>query len=245
MWHALHTGLLAAIVASGVQAASLNACYERWEPYAYQSGSKHGGAAIETVNLVMSRLGHTVRYQEVPFNRCVYLLSNAKVEMGLFITEEPGHPFVYSQVPLAFWLLAAVVHRDSKITHFEGLQTFKGARVATVRGYRYTLPELEQMQQDEATDAVSSLRKLDAKRVDVMFEDYLWSTMTANRRALNVRALLPLVKVSPEVTGFHDEQLELRNAFDSVLRELIKSGEVDAIYRRHFDHSYREISTMR
>lgn len=228
------------------QPATLRACYERWQPYAYMESGHATGAAVEAIEPVFAGLGYRVDYQEMPYARCLSLANAGQIDLVLFSSSDRTRSFKDNHVALAYWLLAAFVPADSPQTHYDSPLQFKGLRVGVVNGYSYELlPSDGSLVFDQAPDPEANLRKLAAHHVDVVFEDLLWGRALADREGLAIRALHPLAKSEPNYLGFAPRLQPLIARFDAALAEHQQRGELDRIYRRYFGLSYRELSQLR
>lgn len=244
----LRMACLALVLAASANAATLRACYETWEPYASPAGGKaHQGIAIDVINKVLGTLGHTVTFDNVPYPRCVAMAEAGKVDLALFASAGELPSFHFTKSALGFWILAAFVPQDSPIKSYQGLDEWKGKTVGKVNGYTYgeVVDNYKNWTAQVAPDPSMNLAKLDAKRVDVVFEDLLWAQRVAGQRGFKIRALRPVVAKNSNVIGFGPQYKELAAKFDEEFARLQASGEIDALFQKQMGMTYKEIAALR
>ncbi|MFC4158927.1 substrate-binding periplasmic protein [Chitinimonas lacunae] len=247
MWLRAAAGLSLALAVSA-EAATLRACYETWEPYAFKNNAQqHQGLAVELIRKIVGSMGHQVEFDDVPYARCLAMAESGNTDIALFATHEELPKFHFIKSAVGFWILAAFVPQDSPLKSYRQLDDWKGKTVGKVIGYSYGDPvdSYKQWSVQNAPDASMNLAKLDAKRVDVVFEDLLWAQQVADKRGFRIRALQPVVVKRSNVIGFAPAYKELAAKFDSEFARMERAGEINALFKQYMGLTYREIVALR
>lgn len=227
-------------------AGDYTACYEPWPPYAMPVQARHTGIAVDAIDQAMARLGHRVHYRAMPYARCTVEAAAGQVDIAFFVAPEAAPAMQSSEVPLCWWLAAAVVRIDSPHHAYQGPKQFAGATVGTIIGYTYptAIETYRQWRIEPVADAVGNLRKLDAGRVDVVFEDLLWSQDIARQQQLAIRALLPLVAAEPNYVLYGPRLAHAADQLEQELHAMSLDGRLDTLYRQHAKRSLADIKAM-
>ena len=146
---------------------------------------------------------------------------------------------LHASRPLFYSQLGFFVRRDTPV-HFAGLSELHGRRVGIVRGYGYPPRILGSgIVTEEAVDDISNLRKLAARRFDlVLLERLVGEHLMAGDSELRGQLVWqePALERIPLVVGFappRDGQPDWAAIFERGLRELHASGEYLRILKRH------------
>lgn len=85
-----------------LEAAPLRVFILDQPPWSYTRDGQAVGGAVEVARVVLHRLGHSVEFQMLPFNRGVELVAQGKLDaaLGLYRTPKRETRFHFSSVPL-------------------------------------------------------------------------------------------------------------------------------------------------
>ncbi|WP_235981310.1 substrate-binding periplasmic protein [Aquipseudomonas ullengensis] len=238
----MHLRLIAALlslVLLPATAAELRLATLEYPPYSSQL-MPAGGSIVELTTRAFATQGQRVRIDFLPWARV-----RADLHSGLYqgalalwpqeIMEEKlnaSRPLFYSQLGLFV--------RRSKPQHFRQLSDLKGHKVGIVRGYGYPPTILRSgIAIEEAVDDISNLRKLEARRFDlVLLERTVGEYLIAADDELRGKLIWqePALERLPLFIGFRPQtpgQPDWAAMFERGLRELHASGEYMQILRRH------------
>lgn len=210
-----------------------------YPPYSSQELAD-GGSIVELTRRAFATQGYTPQIDFLPWARVRAELRQGSYQGALAlwpqeIKEEnltASRPLFYSQLGLF------VRQRDPQ--PFGELADLRGRRVGIVRGYGYP-PRLFEpgLVAEEAVDDISNLRKLAAKRFDlVLLERVVGEYLVAGDAELRGRLVWqePALERIPLVVGFAAQrpgQPDWAAIFERGLRELHASGEYMRILKRH------------
>lgn len=230
---------LLSLVLLPVTAAELRLATLEYPPYSSQV-MPHGGSIVELTTRAFATQGQAVRIDFLPWARVRADLQNGLYQGALplwplEIIEEnlqASRPLLYSQI--GFFV------RRSKPVHFRQLDELQGRKVGIVRGYGYPLSILESgIAAEGAVDDISNLRKLQARRFDlVLLERTVGEYLIASDAGLRGQLVWqePALERLPLFIGFRPQtpgQPDWAAMFERGLRELHASGEYMRILRRH------------
>lgn len=143
-----------------------------WEPYIGQN-LKNGGYVAEIVREAFARSGYKVKIAYLPWARTVLMARRGSYD-GYFpeyFAEELKTDFLISDPfpggPLVFY------KRKADTLNFKNLEDLKPYRFGIVRGYVNTaeFDAADYLDKDPAVDDLTNLRKLLAKRVNLILID--------------------------------------------------------------------------
>ena len=210
-----------------------------YPPYSSQELAD-GGSIVELTRRAFATQGYTPQIDFLPWARVRAELRQGSYQGALAlwpqeIKEEnltASRPLFYSQLGLF------VRRRDPQ--PFGELADLRGRKVGIVRGYGYP-PRLfaSGLVAEEAVDDISNLRKLAAKRFDlVLLERIVGEYLVAGDAELRGRLVWqePALERIPLVVGFGAQragQPDWAAIFERGLRELHASGEYMRILKRH------------
>lgn len=210
-----------------------------YPPYSSQELAD-GGSIVELTRRAFATQGYTPQIDFLPWARVRAELRQGSYQGALAlwpqeIKEEnltASRPLFYSQLGLF------VRQRDPQ--PFGELADLRGRRVGIVRGYGYPPRLFESgLVAEEAVDDISNLRKLAAKRFDlVLLERVVGKYLVAGDAELRGRLVWqePALERIPLVVGFAAQrpgQPDWAAIFERGLRELHASGEYMRILKRH------------
>ncbi|UUY06724.1 transporter substrate-binding domain-containing protein [Pseudomonas sp. J452] len=233
------SALLLSLCLSLPVAAELRLATLEYPPYCSQA-LPTGGSIVELTVRAFATQGHVAQVDFLPWARVRADLRSGNYQGALAlwpqeIIEEQliaSRPLFYSQ--LGFFV------RKSKPVAYQSLSELRGQRVGIVRGYGYPPNLLRSgFSAEEAVDDISNLRKLAARRFDlVLLErtvgDYLINQDAALRGRLHWQE--PALERIPLFVGFTAQkpgQPDWAAIFARGLAELHSSGEYTRILQRY------------
>ncbi|MFG0382145.1 substrate-binding periplasmic protein [Pseudomonas sp. zbq_18] len=230
--------ILLALLCLPLQAEPRLATLE-YPPYS-SSGLEGGGSIVELTRRAFASQGYQPQIDFLPWARVRAELRAGTYQGALAlwpqeIKEEQliaSRPLFYSQLGL--------FARQQDPVRFSSLADLRGLKVGIVRGYGYP-PRLltSGLITEEAVDDISNLRKLAARRFDlVLLERIVGEHLIANDSELRGRLVWqePALERIPLVVGFtsHREgEPDWAAIFERGLRELHGSGEYTRILKRY------------
>lgn len=83
------------------------ASYTSWEPYTYTVDSNPMGFELEIFQSVMERMGYRVRFEEMPWKRCLQNLKSGEMDVviSMLKNEERERSIPYSQMNILVLLI--------------------------------------------------------------------------------------------------------------------------------------------
>jgi polar amino acid transport system substrate-binding protein len=227
---------LSMAISAQAQAAAYKFCFEPWDPYGVRDDKgQMSGVTIEFYTEAFKKAGHELTFVQVPAERCYDDVKSKRMDGLIFNTcgAQSGTHDLKTQTE--YWMVGAIVPESFKGDKFTGIEQFKGKKVGVTKAYQYpeSLKGFEGLVKDETTDSMNSLRKLGNGRIDVMFEDPLWTEIKARAENLKFKSLKPLVAADPNCATLSGAHPDLGAKIDAAAQELIKAGLLDKLYKKH------------
>ncbi|MDX1298248.1 MAG: transporter substrate-binding domain-containing protein [Pseudomonas sp.] len=210
-----------------------------YPPYSSQY-LPNGGSIIALTRRAFAVRGHSVQIDFLPWARVRLALHNRSYQgaLGLW-PQEIKEEGLRASRPLFYSELGIFIRNDSPL-QFTELKELHGRTLGTVRGYGYPQHILDAgLTLEEAVSDISNLRKLNARRFDmVLLEHIVGNHLINNDEQLrgklrwhgNVLERVPLfVGFVPPTPGEPDWS----KVFEQGLRDLHSSGEYMRILREH------------
>ena len=143
-----------------------------YPPYTTQSRA-NGGSMIELTKRAFAVSGHTARIDFRPWARAQQEMRQGKYDGILLLwPEEVTAAGLLASRPLAYSELGFFVRKESPLA-FSTLEQLKGQRVGVARGYDYPDSIMNAgIVPEEAVDDLANLRKLAAKRFDLVLLEH-------------------------------------------------------------------------
>jgi len=203
----------------------------------YSSQAQAAGGSI--VDADPQRLRHPGLHPEHRLHALAELRSGRYQGALALWPQEIREERLHASRPLFYSQLGFFVRRDTPV-HFTDLSELHGRRVGIVRGYGYPPRILGSgIVTEEAVDDISNLRKLAARRFDlVLLERLVGEHLMAGDSELRGQLIWqePALERIPLVVGFSAPQAgqpDWAAIFERGLRELHASGEYLRILKRH------------
>ena len=141
-----------------------------WEPY-YSSTLKKGGVINELVSTAFNRRGYTTSIIWVPWIRALRSVESGRsdVVLGAYFTEERSRLYHISE-PFFNIDVGIIALKEVNITSYSSLNDLRPYRIGINRGWAYTpaFDLAEYLNKDDATNHIITIRKLFARRVDMV-----------------------------------------------------------------------------
>ncbi|MDH4567989.1 transporter substrate-binding domain-containing protein [Pseudomonas sp. BN414] len=219
--------------------ADLRLATLEYPPYCSQS-LPQGGSIIELTTRAFATQGYKVQVDFMPWARVRAALHSGHYQGALALwPREVVEENLHASRPLFYSELGFFVRTDTPVD-FKNLSELKGRKVGVVRGYGYPASVLRSgFRAEEAVDDISNLRKLDARRFDLVLLErvvgqYLVATDDHLRGKLQWQP--PALERIPLLAGFtapHPGQPDWAQVYERGLRDLLASGEYTRILERH------------
>lgn len=218
---------------------------EPWAPYVYEHDGQPTGLDYHTANEVFRRLGIEVRWEFLPWRRCLMMLEQNSADgvLDIFHTAQREALLVYPEQPLStvqFVLLQANrrPHPATRLADLAGLTV--GTQAAFAYGEAFN--QASHFSREPGPTLEANLGKLMLGRVDLVITD-----RQAGRFAVQQLGLAGQVSELPLVVAEHPQYLALRrNAgleqvmqrFDAELARYRQAPEYQALLQRFTDVSH-------
>ncbi|MBD1549915.1 substrate-binding periplasmic protein [Pseudomonas typographi] len=224
------------------QAAPLRVVTEPWAPYVFVKGGQPTGLDYEIANEVFRRLGVEVRWEFLPWRRCLMMVEQGQADgvLDIFQTRDRAPLLIYPDHPLSeveFVLFQANARRHS----VQRLTDLRGLSVGTQAGFQYgpAFDDAPQFRREPAPTLQANLGKLVLGRIDLLITD-----RRAGRFAVKELGLQGQVRELPWVVARHPQYLALRRGagldklmvrFDTELQRYRASRHYPMLVRRFTD----------
>ncbi|MCY1223549.1 Bacterial extracellular solute-binding protein, family 3 [compost metagenome] len=234
LWALLSCLLLSCGVRADLRLATLE-----YPPYCSQA-LPQGGSIVELTTRAFATQGYKVQVDFMPWARVRAALHSGHYQGALALwPREVVEENLRASRPLFYSELGFFVRKATPIA-FTDLTELKGRKVGVVRGYGYPARVLRSgFAAEEAVDDISNLRKLYARRFDLVLLEravgqYLIATDEQLRGKLQWQP--PALERLPLLVGFtapRPGQPDWAQIYERGLRDLLASGEYRRILERH------------
>ncbi len=223
--------LISLLVCLGLQAREIRLASLDYPPFSSPK-LQDGGKLVALSRAALQLQGHSLKVDFMPWARVVLAIKRGDYDgaLPLWPTDlvelhlRPSRPLAYSE-------MGFFVRRDSTLQGLP-LEALKGLRVGIVRGYAYPERLLSGgLIAEEAANDISNLRKLAARRFDlVLLEREVGLHLLQEEPLLGQQLIWQgrLHERIPLLIGFRpasDGEDELAEQFDDGLKHLLASGE--------------------
>ncbi len=223
-----------------LSAGELKFCGVEWPPFTYaENGRIVRGISYDIFTEAFSRLEKSFRADLVPWPRCLKYVKGGMYDA--VIDNRAMEPFVSGTTPTAVMPLAIYVRKDFPHDTFSW-KLMEGRRVCMVRGYDYPekILKFEGWKKDFANNEEQMLKVLKKGRYDYVLGDIFSAPILAEKIGADIRMLRPLIDSLLMYLCFNREQGDIMKEYDDTVREMIKDGTMDKIYRKYTQYSYSE-----
>lgn len=214
----------------------LSVCYDNWAPYAYPgAGNKVVGITVDILNEAARTQNLQFDYVYTTYDACRKMVRLGKMDAKLFTSPDEDEDLPRLRTVTEYWMLAAIVRKESPYQRYTGLDMFRGASVGLVNGYVYPeeFKHYRQWQPVYDYESSSLLRQLVVGRIDATFDDLFWLQGEIRDKRLPLKVLLPVIYTVPQYTIFSKARAKEARQMDDALKAMATTGRIDEIYRQH------------
>ena len=220
---------------SNVRIASID-----YPPY-FGSTLPNQGPLLEVIVEAFALVDRKVVVEELPWSRALKWTKNGRYD-GLCCAwhrDDRTADFLFSS-PLPETILSFMKRRDSDIA-FDGFESLSNYQVGVVRGYSYPDDFVASgLSTQNANSDLQNLRKLLAKRVDLILIDQAQARHLLNTRLPTKRGELDFIEPNIQEEAQYlifprklESSKALSEHYETGLKQLKSSGEYEEILRRH------------
>lgn len=218
-------------------------CYETWEPYSYTGADGAvSGVQIDITRAAFERIGRTVTFTELPYQRCVVEVTTGLRDAMLLTDSEPS--MTHGENYTAVWLTGFYVRADLPLERYEALDDFDGLVLGVVDGYAYPAG-IESFagwaRKESSADAAQLLQLMDGNVVDAILDDVLWVASQVKRNGYAIKPVAPIYSAVPQYTHFNANRRDLMVAHDDALGRLLADGTVDQLYEAAIGETFSDL----
>jgi polar amino acid transport system substrate-binding protein len=222
-------------------ATEVNLITAAYPPY-YGPNLTNHGPVTEIIVAAYKKVGYRVNIKYVPWARALEIAKSGKADglYGAWYSAERAQWFVYSNQLLSNEIVL-YKRRGTAPQTFTSYSALRSYKIGIVRGYRNPPAfEAAHLRTDTANTDATNLRKLVAKRIDLILIDRGTATYILTHELHNYRERLEAVEPPVEVLPMHlviskkvqDYQIK-RDDFNQGLELLSAAGGVEAIMQQH------------
>ncbi|WP_018693144.1 substrate-binding periplasmic protein [Algicola sagamiensis] len=220
---------------------TVEVCGVAWPPFTYAENKMIvKGVSHDIHQAVFTKLGMKLVAHELPWPRCLSIVEEGK--MDAVIDNAPLEPYIYGENANAFYPLAIYVRADFPIEQFSWF-LMRGKRVGMVRGYDYTekIQKFKGWKKDLHKTDAELFEKLKKGWLDYILVDIFSAPLLAEQTEVEIKSLHPMVDTVNLYLDFSPKNKVLAEKYDRELGNMIKSGEVDKIYKKYMPYTYRQL----
>lgn len=225
---------------------------DTWCPYNCEPDSEKPGYVIELIKAIYEPEGIKVNYEIMPWTRAINETRELKFTAIIGATKSEAPDFIYPQRMVGLSIYKFYTRKDSEWT-YQGPNSLEYISLGTVDGYSYNSvidSYLERNRRDRLRVQVvggefateQNIKKLLAKRIDVMLEDpnVVANSLLALDKKDGLRVLDRLDSPNPEQDDLYmafspknPDAKELAAIFDRGLVRLREDGELEKIMHHY------------
>ncbi len=236
--------LLIAVTQCHAQDKVIVAASDSWPPFVDPS-HPNDGLSLEIIRAAYATQGYEVKMQYVPWARAMDGVKKGKkydIIPNTWMTEERKEYLAFSD-EYASNEIKFIKRKDDPF-EFNGMESLKGKKIGTVRGYGYdnqfmTAPHFIR---EEANDLITNIKKLthSSKRVDLTLEDEIVARVSIGNKNPELLYKIEFTKNAITTNGLYvtsgfqnPRHKELINAFNTGLEIIKSNGEYEKILEKY------------
>lgn len=218
-----------------------------WPPYAYYTEDKKAaGIAVEVLNEISNKTGHTFRIRLYPAKRLNMMFKENLLDINfadspLWNVEMSNPDYVFS---ISYINIKEYVYFPSRFKPVKpNIEGLSGKTVGIILGYYYPMLEHEfrggSIHKIEFTDEIELLDNLKKQKIDAaIFDDILFNYLTDKKgyRASDFKRSIQLSN-APLGMKLRIEKKSYLKELNNELERLIKSGKLKSIIKKYSAHS--------
>ncbi len=171
MKHILYIIFLVMVFTSPLEAREFTLVFNNYPPFEYITPEGPTGLSVVKIKRIFAKLGHTVKFQHVPWSRALKMSKSHEVDgiFSLFKTKERQAFFVYPDFPLfqSRDLLISKALMGVKVRSFEDLKKYK-IGVVKDNSHGALFDNLKLNKDFSVSTEIPLIRKLAAGRLDLI-----------------------------------------------------------------------------
>ncbi|MFZ4126080.1 MAG: substrate-binding periplasmic protein [Rickettsiales bacterium] len=225
---------------------------DTWCPYNCNANLDQQGYVVDITKAIFEPKGITVNYEITPWTRAVKQTRKGKYTAIIGATTSEGKGFIFPREMIGFSAYHFYTNAKSHWKFTGSIDSLKLISLGVVEGYSYSdaidryiashKNDRERIQVLSGNNAAAqNIKKLRAKRIDVMIEDpnvvkYTLSTMNTPNTLRDAGATAPIKSDSALYLAFspkHPDAKALAKLFDEGIRTLRKTGKLKKILTRY------------
>ncbi len=188
-----------------------NVCFNNYPPYHYMENNSPSGIAVEIANRVALSLGIKIKYQLLPWSRCLMYAKSGKVDAILFIFKKKEREdfLYYHKENLIAHEVNALYALNNKDISFNGdiENDLKSYTIGIIQDFSYgnTFDNASKtLTLDTVTDAPKLLKKLILGRNDCILYNTLLTNWYSRKMGIQgkIKRIDPPVSIEPGYIAF-------------------------------------------
>lgn len=239
----IHSFLCISLLSLTLSADIITLRADVWEPFVGTPGSSSQGYMIEIAQKVFTEAGHTVDFQEMPWNRAIGAAKAGQINaiVGAFKSDAPD--FIFPDNELGISKTAFFVLNDGN-WKYDGVSSLKDVKLGIISGYSYGDEVDAYIKKGENVDVSFGdnaldvgIKKLIGKRIDTFAEDesvmlaYLKKTGQSDK--LKSVGYLPSENVYIAFSPVNPKSKEYAKILSDGIAKLRASGELAKIMAKY------------
>jgi len=231
-----------ALVAAGAQdLSSISVASDEWADCTEKDGS---GLYFDVLRLVYRNQGAKLDIKIVPFARSIDMLESGKVDMNVGDYQGDVNIGIYPKYPIDFDDLTVMMPIARK-NQFTGEASLKDRKVAWIVDYGYDQYLSVPVKLTETSDRESGIKMLQSGRIDYYIETK--STIVPALAEMGISEkdfALETIKWIQLYVCFvkNDKGAKLQAIWDKRVPELIRSGELEKLFKKWgFEESFAKL----
>jgi polar amino acid transport system substrate-binding protein len=219
----------------------LQSASDPWPPFIDPQNPKEG-LSLEIARAAYKTQGYKVDHSYKPWARAIALLKRGETDIivNTWMTEERKSYLMYSDTYTANEVKFIKLATDP--FEYNGLESLKGKRIGTVRGYGYgdAFTNSKSFKRDEVANLHINIKKLIAGRIDLTLEDEIVARVLIAQKDIHLLEQISFTKnslskknmyvTSGLANPHHKEYIE---AFNRGLKVIKSNGTYDRIMQQY------------
>ncbi|MBF0573714.1 MAG: transporter substrate-binding domain-containing protein [Desulfamplus sp.] len=200
------------------------------------------GLSLVIIRAAYKNQGYTVKMEYVPWARAEALTIQGKYDIlpDVWMNDENKKSMMFSE-PYAVNTVKFIKRVDDPF-EYNGLESLKGKKIGTVRGYNYSdaFQASKDFIREDVADVMTNIKKLVAKRIDLTLEDDIVARVIISKADLPMLQQIKFTENSITSNNLYvssgianPRHKELIEAFNKGLAEIKANGEFAKIFESY------------